>query len=45
MQHLKMYILYVYFIFVLTTNLIFSSPHYFFYSIHFKNFEQSELDA
>ena len=45
MQHLNLYILLVCIIFVFTTNLIFSIQHYSFYSIHFKNFERSKLDA
>ena len=45
MQHLDLYVLYVCFVFVFTTNLILSIRHYFFYGIHFKNFERSKLDA
>ena len=45
MQHLSLYILYVFIVFVFITNLILSTRHYFFYGIHFKKFERSKLDA
>ena len=45
MQHLKMYVLYVCVVFVFTTNLILSIRHCFFYSIHFRKIERSQLDA
>ena len=44
MQHLNFYILYVCVVFVFPTNLIISTQHYLFYSIHFKKFEGSKLD-
>ena len=37
--------LYVFLVFVFTTNLILSTRHDFFYSIQFRNFERSKLDA
>ena len=45
MEHSNLQILYVCIVFVFTTNLILSTQHCFFYSIHFKNFERSKLDA
>ena len=45
MQHLNSKNLYVCIVFVFTTNLILSTQQYFSYSIHFKNFERSKLDA
>ena len=45
MQHLNLQILYVCIVLVFTTNLILSTRQYFFYSIHFRNFERSKLDA
>ena len=45
MQHLFLYVLYVFIVFVFTTNLILSTRQYFFCGIHFKNFERSKLDA
>ena len=35
----------IHFVFVFTTNLILSTRQYFLYSIDFKNFERSKLDA
>ena len=45
MQHLNLLILYVFIVFVFTTNLILSTRHAFFYSIQLKIFERSKLDA
>ena len=44
-QHLTLYVLCVFIVFVFTTILIFSTRHHFFYSIHFRKFERSKLDT